>query len=45
MSGIGGKYAIVGVGEVAPPKGSPYGSYWGMAAEVADKALKGRGAN
>ena len=43
MSGIGGKYAIVGVGEVAPPKGSPYGSYWGMAAEVADKALKDAG--
>ena len=43
MSSMGGRYAIVGVGEVAPPKGTPYESYYGMAAEVSDKALNDAG--
>lgn len=43
MGNLSGKYAIVGVGEVGPPKGTPYPSYYGMAAEVADKALQDAG--
>lgn len=43
MGNLRAKYCIVGMGEVAPPRGTYYGSYWGMAAEAADKALKDAG--
>lgn len=43
MDGMRGKYCIVGFGEVAPPPKTYYGSYWGMATEAADRALKDAG--
>lgn len=43
MQSLPGRYAIVGVGEVAPERGEDFGGYYGINAEAAVRAMEDAG--